>query len=313
MKNIRRILTCAIVLIGFSRINLVRELCSLTVCDGGTKPPVVFSNGVNAQPIKLWETGEIYKAPESVAYDSKRGFLYISNYTQGLKTGSSYGDHSVSKANLQGEILEFDWIKNLTTPTGICIFNDKLYIVERFGIVEYDLKANKISNKILIKTTNFLNDITVDSDGRIYVSESDSNVIYRIKDREVEKWLDSVAISRPNGILFDNGKLIVGVNGDNYLKAVNISNKEIVEIAHLGPGIIDGIKKCGEDYLVSHFLGNLYLVKPSGEVKELLNTRDAKINIADFEYIEDKELIVIPALWNNKLIGYRFRQTEKTD
>jgi len=209
--------------------------------------------------------------------------------------------------------LEFDWIKNLTTPTGICIFNDKLYIVERFGIVEYDLKADKISNKILIKTTNFLNDITIDSDGSIYVSESDSNVIYRIKDREVEKWLDSAAISRPNGILVDDGKLIVGVNSDNYLKAVNISDKEIVQIAHLGPGIIDGIKKCGEDYLVSHFLGNLYLVKPSGVVKELLNTRDAKINIADFEYVEDKELIVIPALWNNKLIGYRFRQTEKND
>ena len=108
----------------------------------------------NAQPVKLWETGEIYKAPESVAYDSERGFLYISNYTQGVKTGGAYGEHCISKANLQGEIIKFDWINNLTTPTGICISNDKLYIVERFGVVEYDLKADKISNKILFKTTN---------------------------------------------------------------------------------------------------------------------------------------------------------------
>jgi sugar lactone lactonase YvrE len=221
--------------------------------------------------------------------------------------------HSVSKANLQGEILKFDWINNLTSPTGICIFNDKLYIVDRFGVVEYDLKTDKISNKYFIKTVNFLNDITVDSDGNIYVSESDTNVIYRIKNREVEKWLDSVAVSRPNGVLFDDGKIIVGVNSDNCLKAVNISNKEITQIAHLGPGIIDGIKKCGDGYLVSHFLGNLYLVKPTGEVKELLNTRDAKINIADFEYIADKGLIIIPAMQNNKLLGYQFKQTPKND
>ncbi len=287
MKNLKRILICVFVLVGFVK--------------------------VNAQTVKLWETGEIYKRPESAAYDSKRGCLYISNCNGDVKTGTSYGDHCISKADLQGNILEFDFVKNLTKPTGICIFDDKLYIVERFGVVIYDLNANKIADKIYIKTSYFLNDITVDSEGGIFVSESDTNVIYRIKDKNVEKWLDSKAISRPNGILFDDGRLIVGVNSDNYLKTVNISNKQVSEIANLGPGIIDGIKKCRDGYLVSHYLGNLYMVKPTGEVTELINTRDAKINIADFEYIADKHLIIIPALQNNKLFGYKFSPTEKTN
>ncbi len=285
MENFKRIMICIFVLTGLA----------------------------NAEPVKLWETDEIFKAPESVVYDGKRGFLYVSNYTGGLKNGLPYGEQSISKVNLKGEIIKFDWIGNLTIPTGICIFDDKLYIVERFGVVEYDLKADKISDKFYIKTSKFLNDITVDSDGGIYVSESDSNLIYRIKNKSVEKWLDSEEISRPNGILFDDGKLLVAVNSDNYLKAVNISNKQITKIAHLGPGILDGIKKCGDGYLVSHYLGNLYLVKPSGQVTELLNTRDAEINIADFEYIADKDMVVIPALKQNKLLSYRLRQKEKID
>jgi sugar lactone lactonase YvrE len=287
MTNVKRILICLFVLAGFVK--------------------------VNAQAVKLWETGEIYKGPESTVYDSHRDCLYISNYTGGVKTGSSYGDNSISKADLQGNILEYDFVKNLTMPTGICIFDDKLYIVERFGVVIYDLSANKIADKIYIKTSYFLNDITVDTEGGIYVSESDTNVIYRIKNKNVEKWMDSREISRPNGVLYDNGKLIVGVNSDNYLKAVNIADKKVTNIALLGPGIIDGIKKCGDGYLVSHYLGNLYLVKPSGEVTELINTRDEKTNIADFEYIADKQLIVIPALANNKLLGYKFDPTEKTN
>ena len=283
MRNVKWILICLFVLAGFVK--------------------------VNAQAVKLWETGEIYDRPESAAYDSKRDCLYISNCNGEVKTGTSYGHNSVSKADIKGNILEFDFVKNLTKPTGICIFDDKLYIVERFGVVIYDLDANKIADRIYIKTMNFLNDITVDPEGVIYVSESDTNVIYRIKDKNVEKWLDSREIGRPNGVLYDDGKLIVGVNSDNCLKAVNIADKKVTNIAHLGPGIIDGIKKCGDGYLVSLCMGNLYLVKPTGELTELINTRDPQIYIADFEYIPDKELIVIPTLKNKKLLGYKYSPT----
>ncbi len=282
MKNLKLLLICFFVLIGLAK--------------------------ANAEPVKLWETGEIFKAPESVVYDGERGFIYVSNYTGGLKNGLPYGQQSISKVNLKGEIIKFDWIGNLTTPTGICLFRNKLYIVERFGVVEYDLKEDKVSNKFYIKTSKFLNDITVDSDGGIYVSESDTNTIYKIKDNNVEKWLDSEEISQPNGILYDDGKLLVAANSDNYLKAVNISNKQVAKIAHLGPGILDGIKKCGDGYLVSHFMGNLHLVTPSGQVTELINTRDAEINIADFEYIQDKDMVVIPAMKNNKLLCYQLGQ-----
>jgi sugar lactone lactonase YvrE len=287
MKNFKRVMICIFVLAGLAK--------------AGTGP------------VKLWETDEIFNAPESVAYDSKRGFLYVSNCNGGLKNGLPYGQQSISKANIKGEIIKADWINNLTKPTGICINDDKLYIVERFGVVEYDLKQDKVSNKYYIKTSYFLNDVTVDPQGRIYVSESDTNVIYRIKGNSVEKWLDSEEISRPNGVLYDNGKLLVAVTSEHCLKMVNISDKKVTKIADLGPGILDGIKKCGDGYLVSDFMGSLYLVKLSGEVTELINTREVKINIADFEYIPYKDMLVSPAMRSNKLICYRLGQKEKAN
>ena len=266
---------------------------------------------ISAQPVKLWETDTVYRAPESVAYDKVRGFLYVSNYGQSVKPGGAYGSQFISKANLQGEIIDAEWIGNLTTPTGICVFKDMLYIVERFGIVKYDLKANKVADRFYIPQNGFLNDITVAPDTSIFVSVSDKDIIYKIKNDKVEEWLNSEKISKPNGILYDNGKIIVGVNADSKLKAVNISDREITDIAHLAPGIIDGIKKCGEGWLVSHFEGNLYLIEPSGQILELLNTRNEKKYIADFEYIRDKGLIVVPDLWGNRLSGYQYKSTER--
>lgn len=266
---------------------------------------LILSGLAKAEPVKLWETDEVFKRPESATYDSERGFLYVSNFTGSPRNGMPYGQHYISKVNLKGEVIKLDWIDNITAPTGICIAGDKLYIVERFGVVEYDLKADKVSNKYYIKTSKFLNDVTVDSQDGIYVSESDTNTIYRIKNNSVEKWLDSEEVSRPNGILFDDGKLLVAVNSDHYLKMVNITDKKVTKIADLGEGILDGIKKCGDDYLVSDYMGSLYLVKLSGEVDELINTREAKINIADFEYIPDKDMVISPAMGSHKLICYR--------
>jgi hypothetical protein len=263
--------------------------------------------GINAQLAEFWETDVNFKAPESVVLDNQRGFLYVSNLIRNIHDGVPYGDAFISKTDRNGVLIKADWITDLTAPTGICIFNDMLYIVERFGVVVYDLEQDEVSNKYLIQNTSFLNDVTVAPDTSIYVTDSGSKIIYKIKNGKVEKWLETDEISNLNGILYDDGQLIIGV-GDNYLKSVDINSKEIQKIANLGDGSIDGIQKCGDDYLVSHFQGNIYLVKKNGEVTELLNTREQKINIADFFYDENEGMIIVPALWNNKLIGYQYKK-----
>jgi len=137
---------------------------------------------IDAQMNMIWETGEDFKAPESVVYDQKRDVLYVSNYTKRTNDGVSYEDCSISKVDRNGKIIKYDWIPNLTSPTGICIFKDMLYIVERFGIVEYDLNLDKVNNRFFISQASFINDVTVDADTNIYVTDSGGKAIYRINE-----------------------------------------------------------------------------------------------------------------------------------
>ena len=268
---------------------------------------LVLNVSLKAQIVKISETEAVFKAPESVAWDSIRNCLYVSNFTAPLKEGSYYGSHTVSKVSMRGEILDADFVTGLSCPTGICIWKDKLYIVERFGVVEFDLGQNRISNKYYIKTTEFMNDIAIDNDGNIYVTTSGSDILFKISQGKVEHWIEGEIISDANGILFDRGKLIIGIISDGYVKEIDPETKEIRNLAFLGEGIIDGIKRCADGYLVSHFKGSLYHIIFSGEVKELLDTHSEGTFLADFEYIPSKNLLVIPTLWNNKLLFYEYK------
>jgi len=105
----------------------------------------------------------------------------------------------------------------------------------------------------------------------------------------------------------DNGKLFYGNSGDASLKTVSLADKKIETITVFNNGaIIDGIKADGRgNYLVSDWNGWLYLVSPAGEKKELLSTRAAGINIADFEFSQKLDLIVIPTYSGNRLLTFR--------
>jgi sugar lactone lactonase YvrE len=260
----------------------------------------------HAQLTKIWESDTIFKYPESVAYDGARNCLYISNYNQYPRDGMMYNEDFITKTDINGKIIEYKFVNGLTCPTGICVLKDRLYIVERFGLVVFDLKSNSVETRYRINDTKFLNDVSVSSDGTIYISDSGSDIIYRIKNGIFEKWFAGKEIDKTNGVLVDGDKLLAGVNSDSSLKAINITDKTIARIAALPPGIIDGIKKCGTGYLVSHYDGNLYLVRQNGEVIELLNTRPEEIKCADFEYVDDLNRLFIPALKNNRLFIYQY-------
>jgi len=172
---------------------------------------------MNAQQVKkISETGPVFHAPESVAFDSLNNCLYVSNYTEPLTEGGKYMQHSISKIDMQGNFISEEWIKGVSCPTGICMHNKKLYVVERFGVVECDPSLGTITNHYYIKTTDFLNDITYDNEGNLYVSVSGTPRIYRIliDSARVEVWVEDQRLLDPNGILFDNGVILIGVNSD---------------------------------------------------------------------------------------------------
>ena len=73
---------------------------------------VFISNPAFTEDLSVaWETEASFKLPESVIYDKKNDLLYVSNIANHpfKKDGSGF----ISKVNMQGEIVELEWIKKL--------------------------------------------------------------------------------------------------------------------------------------------------------------------------------------------------------
>jgi len=270
---------------------------------------VLLLPGINAQVERIWESGSVAANPESVVYDRTRNRCYVSNFGSTPADGMNYNDDFITCFDMTGKVLVREFVTGLTSPTGLCLHNDNLYIVERFGIVKFNLAENRVETRYRIKSDRFLNDVAVDKDENIYVTVSDTNIIYRISNGKVEKWLEGRVFYRSNGILADKDRIIVGVCSDNTVRAISIHNRKVSELVKMdsGSGVIDGLQKCGEGLLLSHYEGIVWYVTKDGSLQKILDTSRDGVSCADFAYDEDQNLLVIPTLKNNLVSLYRYK------
>jgi sugar lactone lactonase YvrE len=252
-----------------------------------------------------WDLPHALKYPESIVYDRARQVIYVSNFFNG-------GHEFISRVKVNGEIDELEWITGLKMPTGMCIFDDRLYAIDRTGLVKIDIESATIVDRYSISGAMFINDIAFDDSGNAYVSDTRRNVIYKFSDGEFEVWLEGGQIIQPNGLCVDRNLLIVGNSGDGALKSVRLSDRTISTVASLGAGsILDGIAADGGGgYIASDYNGRLFRVEPSGKKTLLLNTTTPNHFCADFAYITDKNLIVIPTLYDNRLMAYKYTASQ---
>ena len=272
------------------------------VCQDGT------ATYLDESLVKLWESGRDFLMPESAVYDAARDALYVSNF-DGYGVAAGQGGQYLSRISLDGTVKDVKWVKGITNPTGLALSDGRLYVVERGSVAEIDIDAGSIVTRHAIPRPRFPNDIAVDASGTIYVSDSFKDAIYRCAGGECEEWIVGEGISRPNGLHVHGGKLIVGNNGDNCLKAIDLNSKEKHTIARFGPGVIDGIQHDRHgNYIVSHSDGKVYRVSPSGSIQKLLDTSVIEVNSADFVFVEQKGLLVIPTLVDNRVMAYRLKE-----
>ena len=254
---------------------------------------------------KAWETEAEFAVPEAVVYDEASNAIYVSNYDAYNPSGGM-GKQAISKVSVEGDILDLEWVTGLNNPTGMAVFDGKLLVVERAGVVEIDIGTGEIAARHLISAPGFLNDIAIDRSGKIYVSDSRKGVIYRRENGEFEEWLVGGDIEAPNGLHIHDDRLLIGNNGDASLKAADLTTGDISTIARFEPGVIDGIRTDGAgNILVSHWEGRIYCVTPSvAMTSKLLDTSVPGPYCADFEYIPAIGLIVIPTFFENTLHAY---------
>ena len=254
---------------------------------------------------EIERTKKEFLFPETAIYDAKRKVYYISNY-DAYHFSYTGGAQYLSKLSPEGEVIEMKWATGLSNPTGMAWLKDRLIVVERAGIAEVDVETGEVVSRTPIPGARFLNDIAVDGNGAIYVTDSSRHVIVRIKEGSVEEWLSGDAIAQPNGLHIMRGRLFVGTNSDVNVKAVDLATKEIETLVRFDHGIIDGIEDDGDgNLLVSLAGGRLFVVTPSGVQIKLLDTTPPGISCANFSYVPDMGLLVVPTLNDNRVMFYR--------
>jgi DNA-binding beta-propeller fold protein YncE len=264
----------------------------------------VAKDTVATAPVKLtlkWETDTVLTTCESVLYDKDGDVLYVANINGGEDAKDKNG--FISKVSLDGKVSELQWAKGMDAPKGMGLFNGKLYVADIDRVHEVDTKTGKITKTHKIKDAKFLNDITTDAAGKVYISDTGTGVISVIENGKVSVWLDSLK-GGPNGLLAEPNQLLLLSFEGQTLSSIDPSTKQITEKTQ-GVDSGDGIEAIGDGaYLASSWNGMIHYIGADNKLFTLLDLRADSVNAADIEYIQEKNLLLVPTFFKNTVRAY---------
>lgn len=243
---------------------------------------------------KLWESDSLtLKGPESALFDPKSKSLYV----------SSMGSGSVVRIDLNGKLIQKDWVTGLNSNKGSALFNGLFYTAETSGIAVIDVDKALVVKRIPVDGAVMLNDLAVDSKGVVYVSDTRTGKVYRVENDKPSLYLENMPGA--NGLLTINTDLYVLTS--TTVQKVS-ANKEITKIADGFESGLDGIVMVAEnEFIISNYQGILWWVKADGSKQLLLDSRANRIMSNDIDYDSKTKTLYAPAFSTNRIIAYKVK------
>jgi len=249
---------------------------------------------------KVWESPDLLTTSESVCYGANRHVIYVSCINGNPLDKDQNG--FITMLSESGEIIMHKWIDGLNAPKGMAIHGRRLYVTDIDRVVEIDIEKANILKEYPFEGAQFLNDIAIDLKGAVYISDMATNKIHRINKGFTETWLEDDNIVSPNGLFYENEKILIGTKDGIF--SVGIKDNKIEHLVK-DTGGIDGLKVDGMgNYIISDWMGKIQLVNSKNDPIVLLNTTDTGINAADFEFIPKLNLIIVPTFTDNRVMAY---------
>jgi hypothetical protein len=248
-----------------------------------------------------WKSDATLTTSESVAFDSKNNVLYVSCIDG--KPDEKDGKGFIGKVSPDGKVIAAQWVSGLDAPKGLGIFKDNLYVADITKIVTINIPTGKISASVDVPGSKFLNDIAVDSKGNVYASDTQTGKIHVLKNGKVDVFFESPEFKGLNGVLcVGNDFHIVDFATGTFYKLT--ADKKLSVVGKAAEGA-DGIVPIGNnEYLVSSWHGEVYLINAKGESKKLIDTKEEKINAADIEYDAKTKTLYVPTFFANGVNAY---------
>lgn len=280
----------------FSCNQKTQEKQSGSETDLETKPNPGFQHD---QLNLIWKTSSDFVIPESVLINGD--YIYVSNIngepTQ--KNGAGY----ISKLSLDGKIINKEWVGGINAPKGMGVFNNKLYVTDIDQLVVIDMDNAKILDRYNAENAVFMNDIDIDSKGRVFISDMQQNEIYIFENGELKSWLQGDPLISVNGLFVDGDFLMAGV--ENEVLKINIENKNITTyLENTGP--IDGLEAYGDGrFIFSDWIGHIHIASPGKEKTLLIDTSKEGINAADIWFVQETKILYVPTFLDNRVVAYK--------
>ncbi|GLS36445.1 ATP/GTP-binding protein [Mesorhizobium tianshanense] len=251
--------------------------------------------------------GEIWRAtgfeqPESALFDAANKRIIVSNIVG--NPGDADDNGYLSVLSLDGKITSRYWTDGMDAPKGMAISGGKLYVADITKIRVVDLASGKLVSTIDVPNAAFLNDVTADASGKVYVTDMLADAIYCIDGDKPELFVRDATLASPNGIFADGGRLIVaswgkGIKSDfsaaepGGLLAVDLATKAVTPL----PGAqkfadLDGVIAIGDSiYATAYMTGTLYRYKAGGTPEAVAHFKPGSADIGT-----DGERIFVPLM-----------------
>ena len=266
---------------------------------------ILSVNFVHAQKLELkWKTDTVFRVPESVYLDTKNDVLYVANIDG--KSDQKDGKGFISKLGRDGKVITLEWVGGLNAPKGMGVVKNNLYVADITAVVVIDIATGKIVTTHEIEGAKFLNDVTTDEKGNVYISDSGAGKIYQIKNNgKPELFFESADLKRVNGLLSLNDGLYVADAGTGVNYKLT-TDKKLNKFGETSPGA-DGIVMIGkEGYIVSCWGGEIFFVDATGKSQKMLDTKEQKLNSADIAYDSKTKTVFVPTFFGNSVMAYTF-------
>jgi len=255
---------------------------------------------------------EGFKTPESTLVAPTGDVIYVSNIN-GAPTEKD-GNGFISKISPDGKMISAEWATGLNAPKGMSVVGDTLFVADIDELVAIDIATGAISKKFPAKDAKFLNDIAVDGQNRVYISDMAGNAIWQLDGETFSKWLETDDLKSPNGLIVKGDNLIVGAWGvmtngfatdvPGHLLQVSLSDKTI---SNLGDGSsvgnLDGLEMLSDTkFLATDWMaGKVLKIDVSGKAQQLFDLNQGS---ADLGYFAPSKTILVPMMKDNVVLGF---------
>lgn len=195
--------------------------------------------------------------PESILYDPTADIYLISNINGDPDAADDNG--FIARIHPDGTAEDLEWIHgqaadvDLDAPKGMAIFGDTLYVTDITFVRKHDRVTGEQLGSIAVDGANFLNDLSADANGNVYVSDNVVDAIHIIApDDSVTLLFESADLSGPNGLVADDGGVYVATYGAAKLLYVPREMPVVMDLIDLPSGSLDGLARApGGGWFVS--------------------------------------------------------------